>query len=143
MKTHLFYLSILLATLFFTACNNQKEADKIIGKWERFDDHAAGSILVVKKTGTNYEASLEHISGVLSDYGFEIGDIKWRNITHIENNQYTGEDLLKSVDRTGEIVQTRYDAVGLSLVASDILQLKGLEEGEESIGTNQRWRRLK
>lgn len=118
-----------------------QEPDRFLGKWERYDDKSAGSIIKVEKIGDEYEGKLLKVSGDLADMGFVEGDIKWRHIDPKDESHYEGSDLLKGVDTKGAVRYKRYEEVYFELKNDDILLVSAYAEGEEE-GTRQKWKKL-
>lgn len=141
MKRQLFFLISTLLTLFvWSACNDR--SDLIVGKWERFDDRAAGSIIKVEKKGDVYQGSLIYTAEELASYGFKPKDIKWKNVKLKETNYYIAQDLQKGVDANGEVKKTTYVDIYIELVSDDILELSEFAKGQEAFGTHQKWKRI-
>ncbi len=136
---------LALLFLFFCICSvSACKEDKvdIEGKWERFNDEAAGSILNVKKTGDTYVGTLVHVEGPLFESGFQTGDVKWRNIKAKSENYYIGQDLMKGVDTSGAIKYYRFEDVYFDMVSFDILHVSSFAKGKESFGETQKWKRI-
>lgn len=139
--TLLLILALVISSL--ASCSFKNNNDKIVGAWERFDDHAAGTIIEVDKKGNAYLGKITHVSGLLDDLGFIGDDIKWKDVSIKEVDYYEGKDLLKAVDKTGEVAYIRYDDVYFHFQTDDILHVTGFAKGEEFFGTTQKWKRIK
>ncbi len=136
-------LVLLLLLLCGGACSSCKDNTvDITGKWERFNDEAAGSILNVKKVGDNYVGTLVHVEGPLFESGFQTGDIKWRDIKAESENYYVGQDLMKGVDTSGAVKYYRFEDVYFNMVSFDILHVSSFAKGKETFGETQKWKRI-
>jgi len=136
------YLFLIIAILLSVSCT-EEDADRLVGKWERFDDDAAGSIVKVQRVGDTYQGTLIEIKGKLKGLGFKRGDIKWKEITFKQINSYEGSDLLKGVDKWNKVVFTNYDNVFFEVIANDILRITGAEPNAQGKSApEQKWRRL-
>lgn len=142
MKTHLLK-SILLVTIVVLLAACTEDNAKLSGKWERFDDEAAGTVVNVNKSGTQFQGKLAHVSGALTDLGFEKDDLKWKNIKLKEKNYFTAQDLEKSVNKNNEVARKQYVDVFIELISDDILYLSTSEKGSNNDNENrQKWRRV-
>ena len=141
----LILITFVIASCFANSACRPKEPDKIIGKWERFDDSAEGTrveVVLVGDQANEYQARLIHLEGILIDLGFKKDEIKWKSITKKNKDYYLAEDLLKATNEQEEIAFSRYDDVYIEMVSDDILHIKGFAEAEEALGTEQKWRRI-
>jgi len=126
----------ILSIFLFASC--QKE-DKLIGTWERYGDDLAGMKVKVVKEG-------ETMKGVIVfmpyKHRFVEGDIKWKNIKKITKNKYEFEDLYKIADNWENIVEINYHWTSIELVSEDEIYTRRFAKGSESVGTEQKWRRV-
>ena len=141
-KFRISLLAWLLLTVFaMQSCDN--EADLILGKWERYDDRSAGTTIRVEKVGDAYQGKLVDVKGLAAEMGFTENEVKWKALLPVDRKYYEGKDLLKAVNRSGDVSYVRYDAVYFKLVSNDIMHVSGFARAEESIGSEQKWRRVK
>lgn len=132
----------LVGFLFFlSACNSSDK--RIVGKWERFDDASAGTTLVVKAVGSSFQGKVSNIEGLLSELGFETGDVKWKSIKWQKNNVYEAQDLQKAVNQKGEVAYSEYINIEIKLISEDILHVSDKDKTENSDEHQQKWRRVK
>ena len=134
-----FFVAILgFVGIFFLSCQNN---DKIIGTWERYGDGLAGMRIEVVKEGN-------HIKGTIILEGdnelspFVVGDVKWKNIKKTTINKYEFEDLYKQGISTN-ITETRYNLASIELVSENEIYIRQFARGNEFIGTEQKWERVK
>jgi hypothetical protein len=73
-------------------------APAIEGKWERFGDGAAGSIVQVEKVGDKWLGTLLKPMGDLEKYRFKTGEIVWKDLQKVANQKYRGTVLRKRID---------------------------------------------
>jgi len=107
MKIHVKLLFLLLIVCLISCSDAPSEA--IIGRWERVNDKAEGSIVTVKKLNdTIYEGTITKVQGELLHLGFSRRDVKWQNIKFLTEKEYEAEDLAKGIDKFGKVVRTNY-----------------------------------
>ena len=128
-----------LSLLLFSSCQNN---DRIIGSWERYGDDWAGMKVKVVKEGEHLKGMVIFVTEANKLGGFAEGDVKWKSMKRMDRNKYEYEDLLKSVDRLGTIIETRYDLMNLELVSENEVSSRAFAQGDEWIGTEQKWRRI-
>ena len=73
-------------------------APSIEGKWERYGDGAAGSIVQVDKLGDKWFGTLLKPMGDLEIYRFKTGEIVWKDLQKVANQKYRGTVLRKRID---------------------------------------------
>ncbi len=135
-------LGIFLIIFFITSCTNTPK-DKIVGVWERYDDRAAGTLVKVVKVDDHFEGKILKSSGELAEDGFVENDIKWRNIVKKTEDDFTGEDLTKAIDRFGKVQSSSYYEVYFEVIAEDILKITYLMKGTDEFGIEQSWKRIR
>jgi len=133
----------LLITFFITSCTTNTNQDKIIGIWERYDDRAAGTLVEVEKINDYFEGKILRSSGELAEDGFVENDIKWRNILKNTEDDFTGEDLSKAIDKFGKVRSSSYHKVSFEVIAEDILTITYFVKGTDEFGIEQRWKRIR
>ncbi len=139
----IWYIVLVCAVVtFISSCKTH--TNDIVGVWERVGDYGEGSVVEVEKVGSFFQAKLIDfpLTGLMSEMGFQKGDMKWRNVNFVHERYYQGEDLLKIVNKQGEVVSTRYDPVHLELLSENVLEVRAFAAGDEFVGTVQRWNRM-
>ena len=134
--TTVMFLILILPVISIAAVIS---ADDLVGRWERFGDGAEGTIVTVKKVDNKYQATLETVTGTLSELSFSVGDLKWKDVKWTTGTNYTGTDMFRYVDGGYEY---RYSE--LKINSSGILEVYVANSGDTEviIGTYQTWRRL-
>ncbi len=135
-------LCLLVLLLSLSSCT-QEDKRKIIGMWERYDDRAAGTVVMVEKVNGYFEGKIIRASGELAENGFVENDVKWRNILPKTDTYFTGEDLTKGIDKDGNIKLTSYDDVYFEVIAEDILRVTYYADSSDDFGKNQKWKRIR
>ena len=130
------FLILILPTIGIAAISSP---DDIVGRWERFGDGAEGTIVTVAKVKNTYQATLQKVTGTLTELAFAVGDSKWKEVKWTTGTSYTGSDMFRFVDGGYEY---RYSE--LKINSTDILEVYVADSGETEviIGTYQTWRRL-
>lgn len=142
MKKHSKLWVMVLLVGIMSACNSGDE--KIKGSWERFDDESSGTVVKVEKAGDLYEGKISHVSGNLSELGFEDGDLKWKEISPDtkEKKRYTGKDLVKAIDANNQVAKTDYVDIYFEFLSNDIMQVLDSTGAEGGTSKPQKWRRI-
>jgi hypothetical protein len=97
-KTAIYFFLLL----FLMSCNSK---DKIIGEWERYGDFGSGGLVKIEKFGDSYQGSKMNLVGNDENYGWQIGDVCWKNITPIETNKYKASGVAKGFDYGRQIIK--------------------------------------
>ena len=132
-------LLLPLLILFFVCC----QKNPLVGRWERYGDEAAGTIVEVEEYGNLCHAKLFKVAGVLKKLGFAENDIKWRDIEPMGENKWQGKDLIKEIDALGNIASVEYKDVYYMLIDKTELEIRWFAKEQEIVGIAQRWRRIK
>lgn len=135
----LYFLSILLCIASCTV----EDQRKIVGVWERYDDRAAGTLVMVEQVNGHFEGKIIRVDGELAENGFVENDIKWRNILPKTDTYFTGEDLTKGIDKYGKVQSINYDDVYFEVIAEDILRVTYYANSSDDFGKNQKWKRIR
>jgi hypothetical protein len=114
----------------------------LIGQWERYGDDAAGSVVEVEGSGGKFFGKLVRVAGVLERLEFDESDIKWRDMEPMGVSKWSGQDLIKEIDTTGEIVSVGYKDVYFILINDSELEVRWFAKEKEFVGTVQHWRKL-
>ena len=140
MRQIILIISISSFFLILSSCVN--ESDKIIGKWERTDDEFSGMVIEVKRHGNELRGEI--IQNCTHPYcnRWIIGDVKWKNIKYIEENEFEFESLSKIASDNGIITETSYNLYKLELFGDSILKTQAYSKGSEFIGTKQSFRKI-
>lgn len=131
---------IAILLILLQACT--EKPDLLEGKWERFDDQAAGAMIKVEHKGDVLQGMLFQVTGELANLGFVVKDIKWKDIKKKDDNYYTGLDLQKAVNANGEVAKSDYVEVYFELISDDILEISSFAKSTEFFGTRQKWKRI-
>jgi hypothetical protein len=129
---------IILCLIFLFGC----QKNPLLGRWERYGDGAAGSIVEVDNKGQVCNGRLIKVGGVLNELGFYENDIKWRDIEPMAANKWKGRDLIKQLDTTGTLTNVEYKDVYFTLINNQDLEVRWFAREEEFVGTIQRWKRI-
>ncbi len=133
-------ISIFALFLFLSSCANS--SDKIIGKWERIDDDWSGLVIEVKRHGNKLRGEIiQNCTHPLCNRWI-IGDVKWKNIKHIKDNEFEFESLAKSAYDDGTITETNYRLYKVELFGDSVLNTQVYAKGNEFIGTKQTYRKV-
>jgi hypothetical protein len=127
-------LTVILSLISFSC---QRE-DEILGIWTRKGDDLAGMKVQVIKKGNILNGVIVFSTNYAKSSGFFENDIKWKGIKNIEGNNFEFEDLAKTVDNYGNIIEVYYDQARL-IVENDTIYIRGYTKGREKIGTEQIW----
>jgi len=107
------------------------------GLWERMGDHFAGCVLRVEKVGTELAGRIAVLPEAMAKAGWEVGDLKWRNITRTAEGGWKMQDLRKHYDtRKASVLMVDYQEYNLTLGAYDHLRL---HTGYSPFFPAQRW----
>lgn len=132
-------ISVISLTLIYISC---QQDHKIVGTWVRQDDAFAGMKVKVNKIGNVTNGKIIYLPNSMKMTGFEINDIKWKGIKNIEGNYFEFEDLVKGVDKYGNVGRVDYALTRL-LISNNVIKIRVYAKGEEIIGTEQIWVREK
>lgn len=90
-KTVLYFFLLI----FLMSCNSK---DKIIGEWERYGDSYSGALIKIEKFGDSYQGSIMNLVEDDEMYGWQIGDVCWKNISLAERNKYKASSVNKGFE---------------------------------------------
>jgi len=134
-------ISLLSVLLILNSCTNK--SDKIIGKWERIDDELSGMTIEVKKYGDELRGEIIQNCKHPACNRWIIGDVKWKNIKHLEDNYFEFESLSKGAYDDGSVILTSYSLHKVELFGDSVLKTQKYAKGREVIGTKQTYRKVK
>jgi hypothetical protein len=78
-----------------TSSEDTVVVDPLVGKWERYGDEKAGLCVTVSPYGNVMTSKIDVNVSVLADVGFNVGDMKWKNITKVAEGKYSLTDMYK------------------------------------------------
>ena len=133
MKTCIIFL---LISIFSISCNQQ---DPLIGTWERYGPYDPGMRIKILKTNNSMNAEI--VKRADNDTTFEVGDIKWKNITKVNDNRYEFSNLTKYPIPFGSLFENKYQDAYLTIV-NDTIKMRLSSKGNELGGTEQPWKRV-
>lgn len=131
-------IPVITCLIFLFGC----QKNPMLGRWERYGDGAAGSVVEVDNKGQVCNGRLIKVGGVLNELGFYENDIKWRDIVPMADNKWKGRDLIKQLDTTGTLANVEYKDVYFTLINNQELEVRWFAHEEEFVGTIQRWKRI-
>lgn len=100
-------------------------------------DHFAGCVLRVEKVGTELAGRIAVLPEAMAKAGWELGDLKWRNISRAEGGGWQMQDLRKHYDtRKASVLMVDYQEYTLTLGARGHLRL---HTGHSPFFPAQRW----
>lgn len=130
----------LIITMMLLSCNSK---DKIIGEWERYGDIESGTLINIEKFGDSYQGSIMNLVGDNEMFGWQIGDICWKNISLVETNKYKAIGVLKGFENYQSII--RESEIILVIVNENTLLVKDFVTNKKIIGEGKerRYKRVK
>ncbi|MBK8474046.1 MAG: hypothetical protein IPL33_18775 [Sphingobacteriales bacterium] len=128
-----FWLAIL------SACGNKP--DLLEGKWERFDDQAAGASITVTHNAPRTARNALASDGRVGKFGICSARCQVERPHQKDNNYYVGFDLQKAVDAQGNVANTEYVESYFELLSDDILEITSVDKSDDAFGTRQKLKR--
>jgi len=120
------------------------DSSDLAGTWFRIGDKAEGTAVEVSLVGEQYEARAALIAEHLRKFGFTEDDLMWREIERLDENRFRGKVLYKETEQpSGKVIKTFYREHDFFFEPPDTLRSRSLASGNEVMGTEQVWRRLK
>lgn len=115
--------------------------DNLEGDWERIDDRFAGCVVRVEKSGSGLAGRIVGLPAAMADAGWDIGDIKWRDIEPAGPGRWTVKDVRKHYNtRSRSVVGIDSGEYLLSVAPGGRLRL---HTDPVPIFPAQRWRRTR
>lgn len=115
---------------------------ELSGLWERYGDAFEGCTVLVDEEEGRLIGTLTQLPGKMGQFGWAVGDIKWRAIRRIGKNRYGIQDLFKEIDAaTRSISAMTYQPAGIRLVSAGELVLRCSPEAPSPFPT-QHWRKI-
>ncbi len=108
------------------------------GLWERVGDDFAGCLILVEAAGEGLQGRITYVPALMRQYGWKVGDVKWRKISPGTIPAFRMEDLFKELDPdTNKLKRTSYEHAQLYFLREDefVVMTSG------STGRNTRWQR--
>ena len=135
--------SILLIAIL-TSCH---KTDNIVGIWERIGDNEKfkGMRILVTDEGDSFKAVILETTDKCNFYGFNNGDLKWKNIKKTAENvyEYEYEGLLKSGSNY-EVESSDYKPYYLKIMNDTLIYTCFVDERDDDESTSgQNWVKIK
>lgn len=103
---------------------------QLSGLWERFGDRFAGCVMLVETTPKGLRGRITHVPAIMRQYGWCVGDVKWKDLKAGGLMAYRLRELYKEVDReTGDLNQSRFAESQLGFVGPDEIVVIPCEGG--------------
>lgn len=134
-------LSIMLIAIF-TSCH---KTDNIVGIWERIGNNEdfKGMRVQVTEEGDSYKAVVIATTDKCNFYGFNRGDVKWKNIKKTAENSYKYEGLLKSGSNY-KVESSSYKPYYLEIMNDTLIYTCFVDEwDQEDPSSGQNWVKIK
>lgn len=133
-------ISGLIITMMLLSCNSN---DKIIGEWERYGDFNSGALIKIEKFGDSYQGSIMNLIGDDEKYGWQIGDVCWKNISLVETNKYKASGIGKGFENYKPVIKE--SDIILVIENENTLLVKGFVSDKNIIGEGKerRYKRVK
>lgn len=146
MRKLLLVLIVWIPTLSFSQ-------DELKGQWLRIEDRIQNpdawvgenydsTIVKVKEVDGNLIGIMQKVPKNAVNHGYSVGQIKWRNIKRIDNNNFELEGLLMDYGTFGNFDNPVYIKVYFQLVDNNTIILRTDEQSGRFGGTNQKWIRI-
>jgi len=113
------------------------ENHQLQGKWTRIGDEWAGMAIAIEDFENGYEGRLIHVPEKASEWGFVVGDVKWKiNKTALtDKDKVLFEDMyLRSYSR-----YITYRESQMLIISEDTIQTRLKNYRGEYIGKSQTW----
>lgn len=103
-------------------------------------DHFAGCVLRVEKVGTELAGRIAVLPEAMAKAGWEVGDLKWRNMARRADGAWQMQDLRKHYDtRKASVLMVDYQEYTLTLGSCGHLRL---HTGGAPFFPAQKWKRF-
>ena len=107
------------------------------GLWERVRDDFHGCLILIEENG-GLQGRITYVPALMRQYGWKVGDVKWRNISAAGTATFQADDLFKELDPdTNQVKSEKYHAARLCFLSAD--EFAVIASGPS--GRNTRWRR--
>lgn len=107
------------------------------GLWRRTCDGFEGCVLRVEYLESELVGRIAIVPDAMANAGWQVGDLKWRNIARAANGAWRMQDLRKHYDtRKASVVMVDYQEYTLTVGAAGHLRL---HTGSSPFFPNQRW----
>lgn len=110
------------------------------GLWMRIGDDFEGCVLRVENVDTELVGRIAILPDSMTNAGWQVGDLKWRNITPTPDGTWRMQDLRKHYDtRKASVLAVDYQQYTLTLGACGHLRL---HTGRSAFFPLQRWKKF-
>ena len=114
-----------------------KQESSIVGKWERVGDHLAGMTVEVMKAEGNFRSKITDMPKDTGSYGFEVGQLKWKDIELVSENQWEGLDSISN------LVTVTYSNASFTIYNDGkLLRVEAMNQDQQNMAKIQKWRRV-
>lgn len=119
------------------------EEPSLLGLWQRIGDKFAGCVLSVHLVKSQPTAIIFSITKEMVEYGWKVGDVKWKSIRRDSVGRYVVDDLYKTLNRKQKSIKEEYHPAQLEFTSDNVIKTTALEYVESSGSGTQRWRRVR
>ena len=103
---------------------------EILGLWERVGDNFAGCTVMVSPHGEGLQGQITSLTPTMRQYGWGLGDLKWRRIASVSGVTFQLEDMFKELDPdTRELKRVTYQPAKIYFLSADSFSLVSLTHG--------------
>ena len=107
----------LLRSLSYRVLGGRTE---LLGAWERVGDSFAGCVVRVERTPQGVQGQITYVPLAMEPYGWQIGDVKWKDFVPRRVVGYRVQDLFKELDpETGRVKRTGFAESRIRFVGPD------------------------
>lgn len=124
-----FRLTFLFVFLLFNTCLFAQQ--ELEGTWKRVQDEATneeeffeGNILEVQLEDAKFIGKLIQLVPDAKQYGYKVGQVKWKNFQKIAADKYLIDLLLMDVDDNFEFKEVVYLKANLTLIDADTIKIR-------------------
>lgn len=100
------------------------------GLWERVGDNFAGCTVMVRSTEQGLQGQVTCVTPVMRQYGWNLGDLKWRQIKAEAKTTFSLEDMFIELDPdTRELRRVTYEPAKIYFLSAEYFSLISLTHG--------------
>jgi len=110
----------------------------LTGVWERQGDAWAGMRIAITTQNERFQATIVSLPPHAQQWGFEEGDLKWKNLSHSKGGEGKFSDLY--INRLRK--QRYYQPTVLKIMDEGLLKTSLVNKHNEWIGQEQTWVRI-
>ena len=130
-----YYKKFVDFLFFILSANDTPE-----GRWQRTGDDFEGCVLRVEPVDAELVGRIAILPDAMANAGWQVGDLKWRNITRAPDGSWRMQDLRKHYDtRTASVLMVDYQEYTLTLGLCGHLRL---HTGGSPFFPKQKWVRF-